>query len=144
MSDSIVGGLYAYLGQCPFMTGNRINVDYLPENIGQKGVEYSIDTTPSDVLVKAYTGRGGIYQYTFIIRSVKKYSEGALQGIANSGIMEQISDWVRQQNMIRNLPELPAGKTAIQVAIQSIPYLMQQNGKFGYYQMQCAVQYVQN
>ena len=43
MADTIIKSLWDYFLNCPLMGNKKINIDFLPE----KGVEYSIDTTPA-------------------------------------------------------------------------------------------------
>ena len=50
MADTIIKSLWDYFLTCPLMGNKKINIDFLPE----KGVEYSIDTTPATEIVKWY------------------------------------------------------------------------------------------
>ena len=44
MSTTIIEALFEYFAACPLITDNRLNIDYLPEDTSQAGVEYSIGT----------------------------------------------------------------------------------------------------
>lgn len=79
-----------YFLTCPLMDGSRINIDYLPE----RGVEYSIDTTPATEVIKRYVNGDTQRQYLFVIRSVNDYGPDVLQNLANSGFYEQLSEWL--------------------------------------------------
>ena len=72
MEDSIIKSLWDYFLACPLMADRKINVDFLPE----KGVEYSIDTTPATQIVKYFVDGTSIRQYLFVIRSVEEYLKG--------------------------------------------------------------------
>ena len=44
MSKTIIEALYDYFNESSLLTDNRLNVDYLPENTKQAGIEYAIIT----------------------------------------------------------------------------------------------------
>ena len=115
MADTIIKSLWDYFLACPLTGDRKLNVDYLPE----KGVQYSIDTTPATEIVKQYTDGSSIRQYLFVFRSVNEYGNDELQNLANSGFYEQLSEWLEQQSKGGNFPELPEGKTPIKIEAQS-------------------------
>lgn len=139
MADTIIKSLWDYFLDCPLTGNKKLNVDYLPE----KGVEYSIDTTPATEIVKQYTGGSSIRQYLFVFRSVNEYGNDELQNLANSGFYEQLADWLEQQSRAGNFPALPQGKTPIKIATQSTGYLFTTGPDVGRYQIQCRLQYLQ-
>ena len=139
MADTIIQALRDYFLACPLMGKRKINVDFLPE----KGVEYSIDTTPATEVVKYYIDGTSIRQYLFVIRSVEEYGPDVLQNLANSGFYEAIAPWLEQQTRAGNLPTLPAGKTAQKIEAQSTGYLFTTGPDVGKYQIQCRLQYFQ-
>nr|DAI95727.1 MAG TPA: Minor capsid protein from bacteriophage [Caudoviricetes sp.] len=139
MAATIIKSLWNYFLACPLTGDRKLNVDYLPES----GIEYSIDTTPATDIVKKYTDGSSIRQYLFVFRSVNEYGSDALQNIANSGFYEQFSDWLEQQNLENNYPELPVGKTPIKIEAQSTGYLFTTGPAVGRYQIQCRLLYLQ-
>lgn len=139
MADTVIKALRDYFLTCPLMGKNKINVDFLPE----KGIEYSIDTTPATGIVKQYTDGSSIRQYLFVIRSVNNYGSDVLQNIANSGFYENFSGWLEKQNIDGNFPKLPAGKTPIKIEAQSTGYLFTSAPGSGRYQIQCKIEYLQ-
>lgn len=139
MADTIIKSLWDYFLACPLTGDRKLNVDYLPE----KGVQYSIDTTPATEIVKQYTDGSSIRQYLFVFRSVNEYGNDELQNLANSGFYEQLSEWLEQQSKGGNFPELPEGKTQIKIEAQSTGYLFTAGPDVGKYQIQCRLQYLQ-
>lgn len=139
MATTIIKSLWDYFLACPLTGDRKLNVDYLPE----KGIEYSIDTTPATDVVKKYTDGSSIRQYLFVFRSVNEYGNDELQNLANSGFYEQLADWLEQQNRTGNFPILPAGKTPIKIEAQSTGYLFTTGPTSGRYQIQCRLQYLQ-
>lgn len=139
MATTTIKSLWDYFLDCPLTEDKKLNVDYLPE----KGIEYSIDTTPATETVKQYTDGSSIRQYLFVIRSVNDYGSDVLQNIANSGFFENLSAWLETQSRTGNFPELPEGKTPIKIEAQSTGYLFTAGPDVGKYQIQCRLQYLQ-
>lgn len=139
MADTIIKSLWDYFLACPLMGNKKINIDFLPE----KGVEYSIDTTPATEIVKWYTDGSSVRQYLFVVRSVEEYSSDVLQNLANSGFYESLAAWLESQTRAGNLPALPKGKKAQAIEAQSTGYLFTSGPDTGKYQIQCRLQYFQ-
>lgn len=139
MASTIIKSLWEYFLDCPLTGDRKLNVDYLPE----KGIEYSIDTTPATEIVKTYTDGSSIRQYLFVFRSVNEYGNDELQNLANSGFYEQFAEWLEQQSRIGNFPALPTDKTPIKIEAQSTGYLFTTGPDVGRYQIQCRLQYLQ-
>lgn len=139
MATTIIKSLWDYFLACPLTGDRKLNVDYLPE----KGVQYSIDTTPATEIIKTYTDGSSIRQYLFVFRSVNEYGNDELQNLANSGFYEQFAEWLEQQSRGGNFPELPEGKTPIKIEAQSTGYLFTTGPDVGKYQIQCRLQYLQ-
>lgn len=139
MSDTIIRALWDYFLNCPLTGDRKINVDFLPD----KGIEYSIDTTPATEVVKWYIGGSSIRQYLFVLRSVNDYGPDVLQNISNSGFYERLAAWLDEQTKAGVLPSLPAGKTPQIIEAQSTGYLFTSGSDTGKYQIQCRLQYYQ-
>lgn len=139
MADTIIQALRDYFLDCPLMGDNRINVDFLPE----RGIEYSIDTTPATDIVKRYANGDTVRQYLFVLRSVNDYGPDALQNMANSGFYEHFAAWLEAQSDAEVLPQLPAGKEAQKIEAQSTGYLFTTGPDVGRYQIQCRLLYLQ-
>lgn len=139
MADTIIKSLWDYFMTCPLMEDNKINVDFLPE----KGMEYSINTSPTDEIVKRYTSGDTIRQRNFTLSSVTDYSSDILQNIENSSLYEDFAEWLEEQNKMRNLPDLPAGKQSIKIESLTPGYLFSTTADSGRYQIQCKLQYLQ-
>ena len=139
MADTIIRSLWDYFMSCPLMDGNKINIDYLPDD----PLEFSIDVNPATEIVKRYVGGSSIRQHLFVIRSANDYGPDVLQNLANSGFYEQLSAWMEEQCAKGNLPVLPAGQEAQRISAQSTGYLFAPGAKTGKYQIQCRLQYFQ-
>lgn len=141
MDDTIIEALKTYFDACPLLAKNRINIDYLPEDTSEAGIEYSIDTIPADPVLQHYMDGGAMCQYTFAIRSVRDWGPDDLQGITNSGFFEKLTTWLRQQTQRRIFPALPDGMQPRTLEANSTGYLFLTSPHSGKYQVQCRLTY---
>ena len=141
MSTTIIEALFEYFGNCPLMTDDRLNINYLPEDTSEAGVEYAIATQPADEVVQTYQYGGARCRYPFIISSVNDYGPDVGQNIANAGFTEALANWMRAQTRLRALPELPEGLTPRSIRAVGSGYLYQPDIDAGKYQIQCELEY---
>ena len=138
---TILDSLFDHFDNSPLMSNNRLNVDYLPEDTRQAGVEYSLSTMPSDEIIRKYRDGGAMCRYVFIISSVADYGPDVAAGIANAGFFESLASWMRSQTKIRALPDLPEGLTPKSIKAIGAGYLYQPMIDAGKYQIQCELEY---
>jgi hypothetical protein len=138
---TIIEALFDYFDNCPLMTENRLNVDYLPEDTKTTGIEYAIGTAPTDEVITNYTNGSARCRYPFIISSVNDYGPDAMQNIANAGFTEKLAAWMRKQSRNRSLPDLPEGFTARSIRSIGAGFLFEPNADSGKYQIQCELEY---
>ena len=141
MGTTIIEALFEYFAACPLITDNQLNIDYLPEDTSQAGVEYSIGTTPTDEIVYLYRDGGARCRYPFVVSSVNDYGPDVAQNICNTGFAESLAVWLRQQSRMRNLPVLPSGLTPRSIRAIGSGYLYQPDINAGKYQIQCELEY---
>lgn len=140
----ILDAIREYLLGCPLLEDNKLNVDYLPEE-GQRGsIEYSVDTTPSDVILTRYARGAAMCQYQFNVSSIGEYSMDAITQIEGSGFFEKLSAWFREQTRARNFPDLGEGCNPIQIEALSSGYLFMTEVDRARYQIQCRLVYHRN
>ncbi|MEG1406566.1 MAG: chloramphenicol resistance protein [Ruthenibacterium sp.] len=137
---AITGALCTYFENCPLLKGCNIDIDFLPLD----GKFFSIDAVPGTSILKRYTSGCSIRQHLFILRSASEQNEDTLHRIDNSGLFEQLSDWLETQTRAGILPQLPVGKSAIKIEAQSTAYrYATELSTAGLYQIQCRLIYVQ-
>lgn len=141
MSKTIIDALFDYFCNCPLMAHGRLNIDYLPENTKEAGVEYAIGATPTDERIYPYTNGGSRCRYPFVISSVNDYGPGHAQNILNSGFYERLAEWMRIQTRMRNLPTLPEGMMPRSLRAMGTGYLYQPDVDAGKYQIQCELEF---
>lgn len=92
-----------YIESCPLLEGDKINVDYLDDEI----YSYSIDRTPSNPILKKFNdGIGGKYQITFDFTVTAPLSSRVVTNLANSKFGEDFMEWIKTQQRLRNLPKI--------------------------------------
>ena len=142
--ETIIGAILTWLEGCPFLFGVVINVDFLPEKRkAEKGV-FSLETQPGTTLIRRYTDGSSQRQHLFCLRSIQPYDGDTLAAIGNSGLYEQLADWMDTATREGTLPTLPDGKTAQTVQALSPGYLYGPQGMEGYYLIQCRMTYYQD
>ena len=140
-ATTVLEALFDYFSGCPLMADGRLNIDFLPEDTGEAGVEYAIGTTPTDDVVYHYNNGGARCRYPFTISSVNDYGPDEAQNMLNSGFYEKLAAWLRRQTRARNLPELPAGLIPRSIRATGPGYLYQPDVNAGKYQIQCDLEY---
>ena len=140
-ATTVLEALFDYFSGCPLMSDNRLNIDYLPEDTGEAGVEYAIGTAPTGEVVYRYTNGGARCRYAFTISSVNDYGPDEAQNMLNSGFYEALAKWLHRQTRARNLPELPEGLIPRSIRAIGPGYLYQPDVNAGKYQIQCDLEY---
>lgn len=140
LADSIIQGIRGYISSCPLLTDGKIKVNYL----GSEMVSYTIDEVPTETLVKRYMDGSSVRKFQFIFASREAYSASVLENMKVSGFYEQFSDWMEQQNMLRNLPILPDNCEAKNIRTLTNGYTLNADAqaKQQRYQIQCELRYL--
>lgn len=137
---TIVDSLMTWLGQCPALAGGQINLDWLPADAR----EFSLDVVPCDEIIKRFTTGATKRQFLFYIASRAFVGEDIRDAQDNYTFYESFSQWVEQQNLDGNLPDLGEGRGARSVRVTTSGYPMQvsDDGR-ARYQIQLKMIYVQ-
>ncbi len=136
-NDTIIDALTKYFIKCELLRDGAMRVDYL----GEKPVEYTLETMPTDPIMKRYANGSTVRQYLFAFGSREYYSQDRLQNIKNSGFYEKLSDWVEAKSKAGELPELPDGMEAEKLQVVSSGYLYDGALKNARYQIQLRLVY---
>ena len=134
---SILEGVKAFVAT--YTVNEPLNVDYL----GTALPGYSIVSLPGGGWVEGgqYLNGGGMKEFLFAVQSMKSTAE-ELGRLENSGFNEDFSDWLDDQTIAGNLPELPTGKTAEQIQAVGAGFLYEQGvSDTGVYQIACRLEY---
>ena len=136
-AKSIIEALEQFFLDCELLKEGCLRVDFL----GEKPVEYVIETLPCDPIVKRYANGSTVRQYLFAFGSREYYSQERLQNIQNSAFYEKLSDWVEEKDRSETFPELPDGMEADGLRVVSSGYLFDGSMKNARYQIQLQLLY---
>ena len=138
-NEPIIKVLSDWLDTCPRIAAGVLRAEYL----GKTDNDFTIDTVPTEPVIKRYIDGSTLNQFAFVIGSRQAYGEDTLQNIANSGLFEDIATWIRQQNATGTLPQLDDGMTATKVEALTTTYLIEDNPDIfsARYQIQCRLTY---
>lgn len=136
-AKSIIEALEQFFLDCELLKEGCLRVDFL----GEKPVEYAIETLPCGPIVKRYANSSTVRQYLFAFGSREYYSQERLQNIQNSAFYEKLSDWVEEKDRSETFPELPDGMEAEGLRVVSSGYLFDGSMKNARYQIQLQLLY---
>lgn len=124
-----------YIETCPLLEGDKINVDYLKDDV----YSYSIDRTPSSPLIRGFVdGTGGKKQITFDFSVVAPISSRAITNLENSKFGEDFIKWIEAQNKLRNFPKIDG---AFKIECTSPSYILQKTDTTAIYIIQMSFVY---
>lgn len=137
MVNSIIEGITNFFIQCPLLKDGAFRVDAL----GDKGVEYTIETGIFTPVVRRYVNGDTERIYQFNFGSREYYSLDRLQNIENSAFYEKFAEWVEEQDRQENYPELPEKCYPRALTVLSPGYLYDGAMKNARYQIQLQLDY---
>lgn len=127
--------------QCPYLDEfyKGIGVDYLGGNTAY----YSIESVPSETVLKKDIVGNTKRQYLFNFASRQAYGEEVRKNLDNIGFYEHFSDWLEQFSDTGKFPELEEGKEAIKIEAITSGYVFDTELSKARYQIQCRFLYYQ-
>ena len=137
MVNSIIEGLTDYFLQCPLLKDGVFRVDAL----GSEPVEYALATGMTSPVVRTYVDGSSIRQYQFNFNSREAYSMDRILAIQNESFYEDFCNWVEEQSMIGNLPEMPEGCEAQALTVLTPGFMLDATMINARYQVQLQLQY---
>lgn len=141
MINIIIDKVRDFIAKCPLLDEfARLNVDYL----GPNATEYTIDSVPTDEILKKYVDGGTLKQYIFVFASREYYGPDVLQNIENSGFYEKFSDWLEEKTEEGDFPLLEGNKSANSIEAISSGYLLSATEDTGSYQIQIRLTYYED
>ena len=138
MAKSIIEGITNYFMKCPLLKEGAFRVDAL----GDQGIEYAIETSVFDPVIKRYVNGSTLRQYQFDFGSREFYSMDRIENIQNSAFYEEFSDWVEKQNKLQNFPELPDDCTPEALEVLSPGYFFDGSMRNARYKIQLRLIYL--
>ena len=138
---SIAKILRNYFAECPLLQEGKLNFDYL----GVEPVEYTIETTPTEPILKKYVDGSTIRQYPFVFASRESFGADVWENIDTADFYEKLSAWVENQSNLRNLPNFNEEyRYSISLEVTSSGYVFQEDTDNARYQIQLVLKYYQD
>lgn len=135
---SIMEAVRAYIRTYPPLTGDKINVDFLDH----KNNSYTVDSVPSNGVVKTYMDGSQVCQFLFILASREAYGGDILTQIENLGFYEDFARWLDENSRKGRLPLLEGGCVAQEIGATTSGYAFTAEGNKARYQIQCRLIYL--
>lgn len=136
---TIIEAVRAFLGDCPALRGNKLNVDFLPPDESA----YSVDAVPAKTVVKTYLDGSSVRQFLFILATRAYWGADTRQQMDNLAFFEQFEEWLDAQNRARSFPDLGEGRTVQKIEVTTSGYAFAPAVDLARYQIQCKITYVQ-
>lgn len=133
--------LRVWFRQCPMLSENRrLRVDYMAE----EPTEYGIYAVPSTIRYKEnvlgeFTPQD-IQNVNYLFMSVENYGADERQNISNAGWYQDVTNWIMEQNAVRNFPTMDEG-TVIGVKPTLSAYASDPGTDSARYQIQIEITY---
>lgn len=132
-------GLMQYLEQCPELTGQTFNFDF----VGQNPIQWSLQIPTNTPELSTLINGDKEQKLDFILVSVSSFGEDTKGNINNLDGFQAIKQWFEENNRNFVYPDLGAGKTVTGVYAQTDGYIDATTESAARYQIQCRVEYVQ-
>lgn len=138
---SVIEAIRSFIqDNCPFLEEFDalfpiVNLDKLDKNTPS----YSIESVPSEPIVKRYMDGSSVRKLTFYLCSRNLY--GMKENVDTSEFYERFSDWLEECNSEKKLPELDGGKRAMKFVANTDGYVNDTEGTYAQYQIQCELRY---
>lgn len=89
-----------FIEKCPLLKKGKVNVDYIKD----KPQSYSVDETPTELILNKFTDGGSRRQINFDFSVQASFS--ILENIKNSKFCDDFLDWIEEQDDKGNLPNI--------------------------------------
>jgi hypothetical protein len=135
---TIIAALQEYLKTCPELAdGAGVWIDH-----DDTGLSYSIVPAPGDRVLESYIDGGSLRQYAFAFQIATSTADD-YERLKNAGFNEIFADWLEDQTLAGNLPDLGAKRTAVGIEAQNGFLFEQGDSETGIYQIMCNLTYEQ-
>ena len=94
---TIIESIRDFIQGCPFLDefSKAVNVNYMDDD----AVNYMVEPTPVNPIVKKYMGGSSVRQFAFVFASREYYGPDTIENISNSGFYERFADWLEQSTL---------------------------------------------
>lgn len=137
LAGSIIEGLAEYFLQCPLLKDGVFRVNAL----GSEPVEYALEPAITSPVIRRYVDGSSVRQYQFNFNSKEAYAMDRILAISNESFYEDFCNWVEEQSISGNLPEMPEGCEAQALSVLAPGYMLDATEENAFYQVQLQLQF---
>lgn len=136
---NIVEQVRKFLLTYPPLREGKLHVDFLPE----EAKNFSIEAIPAQEIVRCYLDGSSIRQFIFVLASREFYSDKINEQLDNLEFYMDFSEWLREQTMMGNFPDLGEGRKCLEMTTTTSGYAMTTQENTARYQIQCRMEFFQ-
>lgn len=133
----IADAVRKFMLSCPRLTGNKINVNCL----GTRIKSLSIDNVSSNPVIRKYCDGSMLMQAVFNLSVRDRYDENIGGSLYVSELLEDVENWIWQQNTIKNLPNLDKGMLCRSIEVTKSGHLYDTSMSNGRWQLEFRIVY---
>ena len=128
-----------FLRTYPPLAEGKLHVDFLPE----EAQSYSVEAVPAKEIVRCYVDGSTVRQFLFVVASREFFGDKISQQLDNLSFYGDFSEWLREQTMAGNLPNLGEGRKVMLMEATTSGYAMAAEASMARYQIQCRMEFFQ-
>lgn len=137
----IIEAVREYMLSCPKLKGKKVNINCL----GRKNRSFSIDNVVADAIIKKYSDGGTLKQAVFTLAVRDRYDEALGENLYVVGLLEDIENWIYNQNTQKSLPDLGSSSMLVRsIEITKSAHLHDTSMGSGRWQMEFRIVYKQS
>ena len=136
----MINSIKAFIKTCPTLADVDVNVNYLSENAGSSAIE----NVSSDPIIKNYTDGGALRQFLFTVALREKFGQDVAENTAATEKLEELSDWIFEQDRLGILPNLDGNKNSVSLEVIKTGWVEEKQSDTAKYQLQCRLVYYQD
>lgn len=136
----MINSIKAFIKTCPTLADVDVNINYLGENEKNGAIE----NVPTEPIIKNYTDGGALRQFLFTVSLREKYGQNAAENAAATDKLEELSDWIFEQDRLGILPNLDGNKNSVSLEVIKTGWVEEKQSDTAKYQLQCRLVYYQD
>ena len=136
----MINKIKAFIKTCPVLSDIDVNINYLEEN----GTGGAIESVSAEPTIKNYTDGGTLRQFLFAVALRQNYGQDAAVNSEAIAKLEQIADWLYEQDRIGILPALGGNRSSVSLEVVKTGWVEEKEIDTAKYQLQCRLVYYQD
>ncbi len=136
----MINSIKAFIKTCPILADVDVNVNYLGENAESSAIE----NVSAEPVIKNYTDGGALRQFLFTVALRERYGQDVAENTAATVKLEQLSDWIYEQDRLGILPAFSGNKNSVSLEVIKTGWVDEKQSDTAKYQLQCRLVYYQD